>query len=272
MMKKNKLFEQPVERKTLAERLAYEIESMILANELESGVSLPSELELAQQYGASRSVARDATRILMTKGLVDVEHGRGVFVAEPGSETFVESFLLTLTRTEANAWDIRQLEQLIYAQLVSLAIPSASDEELENIHALGLEYLENYLNFHSRWEEESFIPELEQARLRSELLDSLHNFLDALIAACHNKALHLLLKPILDIRTNPNELDALFTSPPPHFGGDIHNFRQLLSSLEIRDLPQSLKLVQDLMATSEEDIEKMKGCPLQSFPFINHML
>ena len=134
-MKKNKLFEQPVERKTLAERLAYEIESMILANELESGMSLPSELELAQQYGASRSVARDATRILMAKGLVEVKHGRGVFVTEPGSETFVESFLLTLTRTEAYAWDLRQLEQRLYAQVVSLAIPSASNEELENIAA-----------------------------------------------------------------------------------------------------------------------------------------
>jgi DNA-binding GntR family transcriptional regulator len=44
---------------------------------------LPSELEMAEQYGVSRDVIRRAKEELAGQGWLIVLHGRGTFVAHP---------------------------------------------------------------------------------------------------------------------------------------------------------------------------------------------
>src|SRR5918998_294359 len=50
--------------------------------ELPPGALLPSERELARSYGTARNTARQAIAILQAEGLVDAQHGRGVFVRQ----------------------------------------------------------------------------------------------------------------------------------------------------------------------------------------------
>jgi DNA-binding GntR family transcriptional regulator len=44
---------------------------------------LPSELDMAEQYGVSRDVIRRAKEQLADEGWLIVLHGRGTFVAHP---------------------------------------------------------------------------------------------------------------------------------------------------------------------------------------------
>jgi GntR family transcriptional regulator len=65
-----------------------------LIGDIRSGVlavddRLPSELDMAEQYGVSRDVIRRAKEELAGEGWLVVLHGRGTFVAHPsppGSE------------------------------------------------------------------------------------------------------------------------------------------------------------------------------------------
>ena len=57
-------------------------------DEIRSGVvavddRLPSEMEMAEQYGVSRDVIRRAKEELAGQGWLIVLHGRGTFVAHP---------------------------------------------------------------------------------------------------------------------------------------------------------------------------------------------
>jgi GntR family transcriptional regulator len=61
-------------------RIADELRELIVSGALEPGQRLPSERELAKSYGAARNTARQAIAILMAEGLVEAQHGRGVFV------------------------------------------------------------------------------------------------------------------------------------------------------------------------------------------------
>jgi DNA-binding GntR family transcriptional regulator len=44
---------------------------------------LPSEIDMAEQYGVSRDVIRRAKEELVAQGWLIVLHGRGTFVADP---------------------------------------------------------------------------------------------------------------------------------------------------------------------------------------------
>jgi GntR family transcriptional regulator len=64
-------------------RIADDLRAAIESGELTAGQKLPSERELAARYGAARNTAREAFRLLEAAGLVDIEHGSGVFVHRP---------------------------------------------------------------------------------------------------------------------------------------------------------------------------------------------
>lgn len=61
-------------------RIAADLRSAIESGALKEGQKLDSERKLAETYGTARNTAREAFRLLAEEGLVDVHHGKGVFV------------------------------------------------------------------------------------------------------------------------------------------------------------------------------------------------
>lgn len=60
-----------------------DIRSEITSGKLAPGVKMPTELELASQYGVSRVTVRRVVKELSGLGLLEVVHGRGTFVSQP---------------------------------------------------------------------------------------------------------------------------------------------------------------------------------------------
>lgn len=67
------------------EMAAERIMAYIGEAQLPTGARLPTERELSEELGISRSVTREAVKILSAVGQLSVEKGRGIYVADPGS-------------------------------------------------------------------------------------------------------------------------------------------------------------------------------------------
>lgn len=66
--------------------IADEIERMIVDGVLQPGDKLPSLIDLAERFGVSRATVREAFSSLQGKGLIELRHGTGTFVAQPELE------------------------------------------------------------------------------------------------------------------------------------------------------------------------------------------
>ena len=71
----------------LSDRIANELETRILNGAIHAGDQLPTEGELADLFGVSRTVIRDAVRGLTARGILDVRAGRGTTVLPPNDKT-----------------------------------------------------------------------------------------------------------------------------------------------------------------------------------------
>jgi GntR family transcriptional regulator len=69
--------EEPIYR-----QIADDLRRKIEAGDLKRGGQLPTEIELRDQYEASRNTVRDAIKWLTTRGLVETRPGQGTFVTE----------------------------------------------------------------------------------------------------------------------------------------------------------------------------------------------
>jgi GntR family transcriptional regulator, transcriptional repressor for pyruvate dehydrogenase complex len=67
---------------TLVERVGELLRESILSGSLVPGEKLPSESQLIEAYGVSRTVIREAVAALRSDGLVEARQGAGVFVIE----------------------------------------------------------------------------------------------------------------------------------------------------------------------------------------------
>lgn len=68
------------ERKTLTEIAQQELRQAIIGGTFRPGSQLPTEAELCEMLGVSRTVVREALRVLEDDGLVARRHGVGTFV------------------------------------------------------------------------------------------------------------------------------------------------------------------------------------------------
>lgn len=69
-------------RDVLVKRVADALRDQIRSGELKPGSRLMSEIALARDLGISRPTLREAMRILVREGLVDIKHGVGAFVVD----------------------------------------------------------------------------------------------------------------------------------------------------------------------------------------------
>jgi len=98
-------------RPSLSAVLAEQLRQMILLGELAPGQRLPSEADLAAQFGVSRVTVREALHSLHQQGLVIRQHGVGSFVSPnpylitAGLER-LESYTATIRRSGARAEDV----------------------------------------------------------------------------------------------------------------------------------------------------------------------
>lgn len=115
---------------TLAERLATEV-----TQRLGIGAQLPSEAELARQYGVSRVTVREALKILAGQGLVSLSRGRRAVVTQPDGAMF-GGFLRALIRSDPRAmFDLLQVRRVLEVQAAQLACRHASRAGLAAVEA-----------------------------------------------------------------------------------------------------------------------------------------
>jgi DNA-binding FadR family transcriptional regulator len=118
---------------TRSASIAEQIEELILRGDLPRGQRLPTEGELGEMLGVSRSVVRDAVRMLFARGLLDVRQGQGTMVTLPSDDAFSNALLSLLMRSGHTMGDIIEARQALEVQLAPLIAEHVTDEDLSRM-------------------------------------------------------------------------------------------------------------------------------------------
>lgn len=125
---------------SLASEAAREIKALILSNGLRPGDPLPSESELCEQLGVSRSSVREAIRTLQTLDIVEVKHGRGTYVGEMSLQPLVETLAFRSVISPGDDFkalrevvDVRMSLDLNFAERIVSHFRGTRHEELHGL-------------------------------------------------------------------------------------------------------------------------------------------
>ncbi|MEO6907487.1 MAG: FadR/GntR family transcriptional regulator [Abditibacteriaceae bacterium] len=137
------------------------MEERIMKSVYAPGELLPGETSLQTEWGVSRSVIREAMKMLASRGYVSIHQGRGTFVSESSETPLREQLAITLQRGakgESSWGDLLEVRHVLEvavaqraAQRAKKADLKAMREAIDNMRshpALPQGYVDADLGFH----------------------------------------------------------------------------------------------------------------------------
>ena len=110
------------------------IENRIETEGLRAGDKLPSESQLAESLQVSTRAIREAYSTLRTLGVVEIKHGKGIFLAENSLDYFLESLSTSLKFTFSDTGtlllELTDVRLLVEAGLVSVFTNSCGEQDI----------------------------------------------------------------------------------------------------------------------------------------------
>ena len=157
------LVANPLQTQKLGEQVLRVIAGRIINGEIGEDRPPPTEQDICAEFGISKTTAREVIGSLVSKGLVDVRHGRRMRVRAPSEWNHLDPLLLELrddpasvTRYMADLHDVRMmLEPEMAARAAMLATPiqlARMRDAVELLPTLESDpdaYLEVDIAFHS---------------------------------------------------------------------------------------------------------------------------
>jgi DNA-binding FadR family transcriptional regulator len=164
-------------RETLPEQVADQLIALIERDNLVPGTILPSEGKLAQEFGVSRPVVREALRTLAAKDVIVVANGKGAIVRPITSQPLRDFFQRALRNRHATAIELLEVRKGIEVQSATLAAQRRTASELSELRRI--------------------LPALGEALHDSAAFVSIDTQFHLLVAAAsHNKMLSHLIESI----------------------------------------------------------------------------
>ncbi|PPG32102.1 FadR/GntR family transcriptional regulator [Pseudoclavibacter sp. RFBB5] len=205
-------------RRRLSERIAHDLQHEIVSQGLIPNLRLPTELELMERYGVSRSVVREAAKVLEQRGLVTVSPGRGMTVAKFDGARIAEQFSLLMLASAGTFDQLLELRLALEVQVASaVAIdpPTQALQELEESLAQGEAALDRG-------------DEID----REEFLDADMRFHETMALASGNPFFELVCRPINTfLRSHYQHRDGYPSDP----ARTLEEHREILDALRRRD-------------------------------------
>jgi GntR family transcriptional repressor for pyruvate dehydrogenase complex len=220
----------PIDRgRTLSDRVADRILEQIIALGLQPADRLPSVRELELELQASRTVVREAVRSLAGRGVIRIQPGSGLFVAEASGSAARASVNFILRGSFVVRYDkVKEIRRILEVPIAGFAAARAMPDDLAALHdALGRQAAAS-----------------EDDDVASADVD----FHLRLAFATHNELYPVLLDAMGDIMM---ETRLLTLKTAGYFEQGLEDHRAILAAVQARDAAHARRLMREHLANSE---------------------
>ncbi len=125
-----------LKRETLAEQAAEGLADIIQRRGMMPGDVLPSQGDLANQFGVSRTVIREAIQALVGRGLLEVVNGKGAVIRPLHNEALSAFFQHSLLAKQAAILELMEVRRGLEVQSSILAAQRRTEAQLTELNAL----------------------------------------------------------------------------------------------------------------------------------------
>ena len=151
-MIKAKTLLDPIGNTSVVERVIERITNSIMNGELEVGSKIPTEVELSERLSVGRSSVREAIKVLVYMGVLEIKRSEGTFVTAGYSDKMLNPLLYSLMLEKGESRSIIELRRIFEVGTTRLAIERATQEDIADMKKVYQDFLHVLENDISNYE------------------------------------------------------------------------------------------------------------------------
>lgn len=126
----------PIDTKSLTDRVELSLISLFMDKKLKVGDLIPTELELANLMGVSRTVIRESLNRLKTVGLIESIKHKGTIITSPDLPGVLKKLMIPSIMGEDTLKNIFELRLIIEVGMADFVVARATDKDIEELRQI----------------------------------------------------------------------------------------------------------------------------------------
>ena len=133
-MNQNSSYLKKLSNESVVQRVINCLTDAMIHKELRPGDKIPTELELSETMGVGRNSIREAIKILVYLGVLEIRRAEGTFVCEGFSESMIDPMIYGIILDKADSYDnLMELREMMESGVVRLAMTKYTEEDMQNL-------------------------------------------------------------------------------------------------------------------------------------------
>ena len=131
-MNKNATYLKKLNSESVVQQVINCLTEAMINKELKPGDKIPTELELSETLGVGRNSIREAIKILVYLGVLEIRRAEGTFVCEGFSESMIDPMIYGIILDKSESYDnLMDLREMMEVGVVQLAMTKYNEQDME---------------------------------------------------------------------------------------------------------------------------------------------
>lgn len=123
-----------VKNPSVVQQVIDSLTDAMIQKELRPGDKIPTENELSESLGVARNSVREAIKILVFLGVLEIRRPEGTFVCDGFSESMINPMIYGIILNQGDSYDsLMELREMTEVGVIRLAIEKQTEEDLEKL-------------------------------------------------------------------------------------------------------------------------------------------
>jgi GntR family transcriptional repressor for pyruvate dehydrogenase complex len=223
-----------VPRESLSTQTLDQLIGWLKDGTFKAGSKLPSQNELVEYFGVSRTGVREALQMMAVLNLIEIKPGLGCFVKRVSSEYIIHADVLAILLEKESVLHVIEARKLVESGIAALATERALPEDF--------------------WKMEDVLIAIDRSIQKGESIAvASTEFHCALAEASHNAVLSKLLRSFTQLMAKAGQLlEASIEDLPKFKRHELKSHQELFHVIKQRDPEKSRKAMIDHITYSEK--------------------
>lgn len=125
-------FAIPINSQSIVQQVIDRLTQAMISGQLKPGQKIPTEVELSETLGVSRNSIREAIKIMVYLGVLEIRRAEGTFVRQGFSESMIDPMLYGIILNEDDSYnELKELRELMEKGVVRLSVKRSTPEDIE---------------------------------------------------------------------------------------------------------------------------------------------
>lgn len=124
------------ENKSVVQKIINYLTEAVLSRQIKPGERIPTETELEETLGVGRNSVREAIKILVHLGVLEIRRGEGTFVLDGFSENMIDPMIYgIILQGKDSGKDLMELREMMEVGVMQLAMKKIDPDGMQDLEA-----------------------------------------------------------------------------------------------------------------------------------------